>query len=318
MAGRTVYNVYYFLYLDLGFSLTARDTGRPRSMTTLFERMVLGPGFCRLFAFGFLVDRSAFALATDTLILTINFSLSVYGYSYVMAIRRQQLPGIWDLTTVMTVIKLHAYMLTPQITMVAWQFKRRAVTDLIYELDEIVSSIRTAAPKSSSSYTAVCIFLSIVVKFLTFGVLQLESSFKYFTSFDIFMVVFYNVWFIVPRLHYLSLMETIRQAVREINDRISGVGNWKTYRSRWKELSRIATHLARTEFGVMVVTFIVYAIVHIVFYLFMIYFVAFKSVNVISKHVHVVFLLINIAFNCFWLFEVFRSSHNCRLEVRQH
>lgn len=285
-------------------------------MAKLFEHMVPGPKFWRLFAFGFIVDRSAFALATDTLILIINFLLSVYGYCYATKIRRQQLPGIWDVTTVMTTVKQNTYLLAPLITMISWQLKRRTVTDLVYALDEIVSSIQIKSPKLLfPTYFTVGLPLLIVAKIAIYGLLQFESSFKHFAIFDYAMIVINSVWIIAPVIYYLFLIETIRQAVRDINDRLTGVGAWKTYRGRWKELKRTATSLARIEFGVTIITLFVYAIAEVVFDLFMIFFVAYTMFSMNLLHAHMAGLFMNAALNFFWMVEVLRTSHNCRSEV---
>lgn len=279
----------------------------------LCERVAPAMRFCRLFGLGLPLDDSVAALAADAVLVVVNLSMSTYGYGYVMAFVKHRMPVLWDATNVMSVIKVYTYLLTPPVMMVAWQYHRRALARLVLRLDEIAPAVRHAPLAPFARYAAGWLLLSMAIEWSAYTLFQIATKFQYFTWFEYAMIAVYNVWSTVPLLLYVFLVDTVRRAVRDVNDRITCVAAWTAHRDRWKELGHVAVGLARDEFGVIVVTFVVCAITQIVFFMFSVYFITYKYFDMDPLQGTV--YLINILFNFAWMFEIFRVSHNCRLEV---
>lgn len=286
---------------------TEEMTGR------LCERVAPAMQFCRLFGLGLPLNDSVAALTADAVLAVVNLIMSAYGYQYVMEFVKHRIPVLWDATTVMSVIKVYTYLLTPPVTMVAWQCHRRALARLVLRLDEIAPTVRHASLAPFARYAAGWLLLATAIEWSAHMLFQIVTEFRYFKWFEYAMMAVYNVWCTVPLLLYAFFVDTVRRAVCDVNDRITCVAEWTAYRDRWKELGHVAVGLARDEFGVIIVTFVVCAISQIVFFMFSLYFVTYKYFNMDPLQATV--YLINILFNFAWIFEIFRVSHNCRLEV---
>ncbi|KAL5236296.1 hypothetical protein ACI65C_003706 [Semiaphis heraclei] len=267
---------------------------------------------CRLFGFG-LQHNGVAAAAVDALIVLANLSYSAYAYNYVMSIVQQRMPFKLEITTFMNVVKLQTYLLTPPVMLIMWQYHKRSLSDALRDLSNAM--IETAAAMSLAPfawYSIAWLCMSLVIEYFIYTLFHIDTDFVYFTVTDYVMMTVYNVWFKVPLLMYVFLMDTIRMSARDINSRLTTVSEWRTYRGRWDDLRQMAVHMARHQFGVTIVAFMVYSIAEIVFSVFMVYLYSYSQKNTLK----IIIYSIKAFFSTAWMFEIIRMSKNCKLEVQ--
>ncbi|KAL4107660.1 hypothetical protein QTP88_017970 [Uroleucon formosanum] len=262
---------------------------------------------CRLFGLG-LEPKST----VDALFVLANLSYCLYGYDHVTSVVQQRMPFVWDITTVMSVAKVYTYLLTPLLMLIMWQYNKRSLSDAMSELDHAMTETAAATPLAPFAwYSAAWLCMSVLIEFSAYTMFHLDTNFEYFTMTEYGMIFVYNVWSKVPLLMYTFLMDTIRTAIQDINGRLTTVAEWQTYRGQWDDLRRAAVHLARHQFGVTIVTFIVCTIAEIVFYVFMLYLFGYNNKNALR----ILIYFINAMFSASWMFEVIRMSKNCKSEL---
>ncbi|XP_060875894.1 uncharacterized protein LOC132949132 [Metopolophium dirhodum] len=223
------------------------------------------------------------------------------------------MPLVWDITTVMSVVKVYTYLLTPPLMLIMWQYNKRSLSDVVRKLDHAMTetAVETAPLAWFAWYSTAWLFMSVLTEYSVYTMFHVDTNFAYFTTTEYAMIAVYNVWSKVPLLMYTFLMYTIRTAIQDINGRLTTVAEWRTYRGRWDDLRRAAVHLARHQFGVTIVAFVVCTIAEIVFYAFILYFFGYNHKNVPQ----ILIYFINALFSTAWMFEVIRMTKNCKLEL---
>lgn len=282
-------------------------------MAIILDRIKPTLNFYRLFGLGFMLDDSMTALTIDALLVCFHLSFCIYGYDHATLLIQELMPVLWDITTVTSVIKLYVYLMAPPTMIVMWQCNRRAITDLFYKLDTIVPSVESVPLVSYLWYSATWLSLCILVELLIYTTLHIDTNFVYLTMFGYITVVLYVTWTMLPPLMYTFLIKLISRGVKDINDRITSIGTWRTYRRQWKELRYIAVHSVEKEFGVIIVVYVVHTIAEIVFFLFSMYFLGYKRLSTGIVYWTGAFLVI--LFRSSWLFQIVQVSQNCKLEV---
>ncbi|KAF0717878.1 Uncharacterized protein FWK35_00036430 [Aphis craccivora] len=281
-------------------------------MATLRERLNLTMNVCRLFGLGLEPDDAASAVV-DALIFLGNLLYSAYGYDHVTSVVQQRMPLIWDITTVMSVAKVYTYLLAPPVMLIAWQCNKRSLTDAVSALDRAAVADTPPSLVPFVRYSAAWLCMSVLIEFAAYTMFHVDTDFVYFTVTEYGMIAVYNVWTTVPLLMYAFLLDAIRTSVRDINDRLITVADWRTYRGRWDDLRRTAVHQTRDLFGVTIVAFIMCTIAEIVFFGFSLYLFGIKVYHVDAFRIIV--YSINAAFSVSWIFEIIRMTKNCKLEV---
>ncbi|CAI6362234.1 unnamed protein product [Macrosiphum euphorbiae] len=223
------------------------------------------------------------------------------------------MPLVWDITTVMSVVKVYTYLLTPPLMLIMWQCNKRSLSDVVRKLDHAMTetAVETSHLAQFAWYSAAWLLMSVLTEYAVYTMFHVDTNFAYFTMTEYGMIAVYNVWSKVPLLMYTFLMDTIRTAIRDINGRLTTVAEWRTYRGRWDDLRRAAVHLARYQFGVTIVAFVVCTIAEIVFYAFILYYFGYNHKNLWR----ILIYFINALFSAAWMFEVIRMTKNCKLEL---
>lgn len=280
-------------------------------MTTGASRQLINPAmnFCRVFGLGLLNSDTAASHAVDALLLTVNFAVSVYGYVHITSLVSTRMSDLWDITTVVSVTRLHIRILAPPVILVLSQFNKRTLTETLGEFGD--TSGGRAYVRSSVRYSVAWLLANIAGECLTMGAFHVRTNFAYFATVDIFLIVVFNFWMTIPIHQYLFVIKTVRLAVRDINGRVASIERWKQLRYRWKELRRLAIDLTRDVFGPVIVMYAVCKIADVIFFVFLIYFYGYKLKNVLIT----IFLVINVSLETAGIFELFRQCNNCKLEV---
>lgn len=282
----------------------------------LHERIRPAMHFCRLFGFGIRFDGNPVELATDVAFLLVNLWFSTYAYVHITAVMRTRMSGLWDITTVMSVVKVYSYLMRGPVTMIAWQMNERRLASVVRALDGIVPGIERRSLARFPWATTGWMLVTILGQFSAFSTYHVATNFEFFSWFDYFLMAVYSLWFGIPVIMYMFLVQVIRAGVRDVNDRIDTVTAWRAYRGRWKELRRTAVHLARDEFGVIAVVFWVGAITEIVFSCFTMYFFGYKTLDAtFISYVKLMMITVNGIITVAWVFEITRITQNCKLEV---
>lgn len=290
---------------------------RKVDMAKLYDRINLVLKFYRLYGFGFQLDDSMTALMVDKLLVIVHLSFCIYGYEHVTSMMQDRMPILLDITMVMSVVKVYVYLLIPPTMIVMWQYNRRLLTDLLYKLDKIVPFVESIPLRPYLWHSAMWLFLSIFVEFLIYFTFHIYTNFMYFSIFEYVMIAVYIIWSMLPLIVYVFLIEIISRGVRNVNDQITSINKWRTYRSQWKKLRYMAIHSAENEFGVVIVVFVVYTITEVVYFLFSLYFMGYKrfSTGPVYYSVYSASAFLVVIFRTSWLFQIVRVSQNCKSEV---
>lgn len=285
-------------------------------MAKLHERINFALNCCRIFSVGFQFNNSKIALVVDILSLSLNLSISVYGYCYVISFIQKRMTNLWDITTVMSVIKVYTYLLTPPIMIIMIQLHKKNLTNFIYKFDEIIPSVKNASLRPFLRYSVILLSLSIIFEVMSYSLFHMSTNFQFFSMFDYLLIFIYNFWSVVPLLQYIFFIRIIHHGIENINNQITSISVWRECRDHWKELRFIAVHVAKHEYGVIIVVFVTHTITEIVFDLFALYFLGYKRSDDISLYYLVITInTLNALFSAFMMFEIFRISQNCKFEV---
>ncbi|VVC31901.1 Hypothetical protein CINCED_3A004912 [Cinara cedri] len=278
----------------------------------LRERINPAIHFCRLFGLGLLHSDSIATRIVDMFLLFVNFVVCLYSYFHITSLVSEKMPDIWDITTVVSVIRLYIRIFSTPLIIILSQFQKRTLTRIICEFDNIVpGSIEPAFLWSFVFYSVVWLLGNIVGECLTMVAFHVRTKFEYFSFKDVFLIVIFNFWMFVPLLQYLFMIKAIRLGVQNINDSITSMEQWKLLRLKWKELGRLSIHLTSNVVGEIILTYMVCKIADIIFFIFLIYFYGYKEG---SKLVMSLFL-INVCLEVVGVFELFRQCNICKLEL---
>lgn len=286
-------------------------------MARLHNRMKPILNIYRLFGYGFQLNSSKAALTVDALLLLLNLSFSVYGYKHVTFIIRIRMPLIWDISTVISVIKVYIFLLSSPVMMITWQYNRRALTELLYKIDEIMPSVESIPLRPYLWHSATWLITFIFVEFIMFSTLHFYTNFMYFATFEYLLFAVYIMWFMLPLLMYKFLIKLVCRGIRNVNDRIASIGTWRTYRSQWKELSHMAVHSVENEFGVIIVIYVMHSITEVVYFMFTTLYTGYQtySSGILYYSIYWMTGIMFILFRTIWLFQIIRVSQNCKSEV---
>lgn len=277
----------------------------------LWKRINPAIYFCRVFGLGLLNSDTALSHAADAFLLSANFATSVYGYIHITSLVSKRMSDLWDITTVVSVIRLHIRIFTPPFILVLSQFNKRTLTETLGKFDDIVPAGERAFVRSSVRYSVAWLLANIAGECLTVAAFHIRTKFAYFAIADFLLIVVYNFWMTIPIHQYLFVIKTVRLGVRYINDRIASMERWKLLRYEWKELRRLAVDLTGDLFGPVIVMYMVCKIADVIFFIFLIYYYGYKDKNELVTS----FFVINVGLEIIGIFELFRQCNNCKLEV---
>lgn len=268
--------------------------------------------FCRLFGLGLLHNYTAFAYFKDTILLAVNLIVAVYGYRHVTYFISIEMQEIWNITAVVSVVRVYIHMIIPPLLVFLVQFKKRALTNIINQIDDLLPQIETDFLRSFRWYCVKWLLLKALTEMIALVELHIKTRHFNLSSInDYLLVLILNIWLLVPLFQYIFIIKTVHLGVCEINHRIISIKEWTIYRQKWKELTYLVIHLTKNVFGDIIILHIGNVIINIIFFIFSLYYYGYKrnSLFVMCSH------STNILVIVFWLFELFRQCENCKKEV---
>lgn len=263
---------------------------------------------CHLYGMGHcFCDR--FSMFNYILIL-INLTNATYVYFSIYK-KISAASDMYDLSTIMVVVRLHFRFLTPMIMIICLNVNKAVILCSIETLDHLIPSIRNISLKPFLLHFVGWIFITLAAEFLQILAFHVRTNFEYFLSLKLFVIfVFSNIWIVTPVLQYMYLMSMIFYGIRNINENITAIQMWKIHRSQWKELQHLAMHLTKSVFGEIIIIFIGFTIMDITFFCFAIY-LSWKFNYVYEEFGYIVMILVRAGL----VIQLFRTCHYCNIEV---
>jgi len=266
---------------------------------------------CRLFGFGLWYGDAYTMYFYDAFLLSINFALSVYSYFHVTALVSKSMPEMWDITTVLSVIRLHIRICMPPLMVILSQFHKHTLTDILHKLDDLLSPIEISYLRSFMWYSVRWLLINIIGEWITITAFQIRTNFMLLMIEDYILIIVFNCWLFIPIFHYIFIVKTVQLGMRKINERTSTIREWKESRQKWKELQCLVINLTNSEIGDIIIAHVMCRIADITFFTFLVYFYGYKSESKLS----IIIFVVNVVIGVFWLFELFRQCQNCKQEV---
>lgn len=248
---------------------------------------------------------------TNCALVLINLMSAVYVYfgTYVMVITTAT--NIYDLSTIMSVVRLHFRFLTPIIMIIYYNFYKTEILNAIKDFDHLVPSVKNISLQPYLLQFIGWISMTLMAEFLQLLIFNMRTNFKYCVSFKLFFLfVFSNIWIITPVLQYIFLIQIILYGIRNINENVMTIQMWKTFRPQWKKLQHVANHLTKSVFGEIIMVFIGLTIMDITFFCFTSY-LAWKEERVFEVLTYIIIILVRSSL----IIQLFRTCHHCKMEV---
>lgn len=273
----------------------------------LWERIIF---FCQLFGFGILHNTIA-ARIMDAVIFFVNIMVCAYCYFYVKSFVSEKMMDIWDITTVFSVLRVYFRLFAPIFILVSVQFKKRTVNKIVKTFDDVLPSIELAYKRSIIWYSVTWLIGSIGSEYLLMIVFHIRTNFAHIKLNDFIIITLLNTWTIIPIVQYLFIIKSVRLGVRNINDRITSIEQWKLLRLKWKKLRYLAIDLTSNVVGEIIIAYIICRIIDIILVIFLIYFYGYKEKNILTSCMFIIYVIMEMIA----IFELFRQCYNCKLEV---
>lgn len=267
--------------------------------------------FCRLFGLGPPNNYAGIACFNDTLLLLLNLFVSVCGSVHITYYMSDHMPPVWNITTVVSMIRVYINTIAPPLTVLFAQFKKRAFTDCVAELEDLVPWMESDFLRSFVRYSVKWLLMNMSTEIVIITTLHFFTGFSLFAVVDYLIIAIHNAWLVIPLLQFVFIIKTVRLGVCEINRRVDSVGRWKIYRQKWKELARLAMRLTENVAGDIIIIHFTSKIADIVFFIFTLYVYGLKRDGLYLTIFHVY----NIVISSFWVFELFRQCQNCKQQV---
>lgn len=267
--------------------------------------------FCRLFGLGLSCSKMHFKYFYDVFLLLINIFLFVYCYFHITSLVSKEMHEIWDITTVLSVIRLYIIVLGPPFMVVLSQFKKSTLIEILNELDNLVPSIEIAFLRSYMWYSVNWLLLNILGDFVTFFTFIFRKNFQTVYIIDFILMSILNCWLFIPIFQYLFIIKTIHFGIQKINSQIHSIEHWKLFRQKSKDLRYLAFNLTNTVFGEILIVHIICKLANVIFFIFSSYLYGYKTDN----NFYTVLMLFNVFVGVIWLIELFRQCQNCKFEV---
>lgn len=280
-------------------------------MKRLHELINPSVNFCRMFGLGLLYSKEYIKYLYDAFLLLINIFVFVYCYFHVTSFISTEMNELWNITTVISVIRLYISLLAPPLMVLLSQFKKQTLTKILNELDKLVPSIDIVFLRSYLWYSVKWLLLNIIGDIVAFTTFILRTNFQTVYIKDFILISISNCWLYIPIFQYLFIIKTIHFGMQKINIEIHSMGDWKLFREKWKDLRFLAIHLTNSVYGEIILLHIICHLAGIIFILFVCYFHGYKPDNNIVTFLLIVKAIIGVI----WLFELFKQCQNCKFEV---
>lgn len=275
--------------------------------TTLYERVARAMCVCHVFGVGYSRFRYAYILLVVT-----NLSASVWLYFTVINFVLIEMQQMYDPAIIMSVVRTHFRMLTPPFMIVYLSLNKTAILDHVHAFDRIVPSLRDLSLTPYAVHFFGWLIAILAAESLQLAAYYIRIRFVNFYAPRDVKFVLSNTCMVTPILHHMFLMSVIRYGFRDINAKVTSIGDWITFRSRWKELRRTAIHLTNTVFGEMIIVFIMFTVFDMIFFIFLSY-NTYRSGMTTETNMYVMMVLARAGL----MFQLFRTCRNCKIEVNR-
>lgn len=281
-----------------------------RKMTTLYRRMRPLMYFCYLYGMGLCRKSSRILYVVYMSSVCVNVSVSLYTYRKVYYFMQTQMPEMFDVSTIMSVVRVNSRFLVSSLTILFMSANNAAILDCVDAIDRLDLSVRRVSLKPFVLRFVGWLTATIIADFLQLIVFLIRTEFQFFSAPVFTMLVISNAWIITPVLFYMLVVSIVRHEACDINGNVTSIGAWKVYRPKWKRLLCIAIGLTESQFGVMIIVFIIWTILEITFFCYALY-LSWRMSLALEIYAYTVIMITRGSLT----FQLFRECHNCKTQV---
>jgi len=265
--------------------------------------------FCHLFGMGFCCD--GFQIVYFLLIFT-NMSVSIYIYYEMFIFVQTHLSEMFDLSTITSVVRLHIRFLAHPLMIVLLCVKKTTIINYITDLDDLVHRINDVSLKPYMIHFFGWLSTILVAELIQIMTFHHRTNLRFFSISATAQYVISNVWLVTPILMYIFLISLVSHGIREINNDITSIRAWRTHSLKWKELQHVGIVLTKSVFGKIIIIFIMFTIMELTFFCFAIY-LSWRNNHTNEIVAYFIILFVRAGL----MFQLFRTSHTCKIEVNK-
>lgn len=200
-------------------------------------RDILNPpvNFCRLSGLGLQFRDTYTMYFSDVFLLFVNFLISLHIYLHIIKLVSKLMPEMLDITTVISVFRLHTRICLPPLMVILWQFKKHTLIDIVDKFNDLITPpIEIPYLRTFIWYSIIWLFINISMEWITIFTFHAQTGFVLPMINDYALITFLTCWMFIPIFHYIFIVKTVHLGVRQINERIGTIGEWKISRQKWK------------------------------------------------------------------------------------
>lgn len=266
--------------------------------------------FCHLYGMGFCCCSLRIQYVFYMFSVCVNLSITLYMYRNVFVYMQSQMPQMFDVSTIMSVVRVNFRFLASSLMILFMSINNTAILNCVNVIDRLDLSIRDVSLKPFVLRFVGWLTITMALDSLQMCIYHIRTNFKMFSVAVFLQFFFCNVWIITPILFYTLIVSIICHEARNINDNVTSITAWRTYRPKWKELQSTAISLTKSEFGVMIIVFITWTIIDITFFCFATY-LTWRLSSELELFGYVLLMTARAGL----MFQLFRECHNCKIEV---
>jgi len=265
--------------------------------------------FCHLYGMGFCYDDFPIIYY---LFVFVNMSASIYICYGVLIFVKTHMSGIFDLSTLTSVVRLNIRFLAHPSMIVLLCAKKTTIMNYISDFDKLVLRINAVSLKPHLIHFFGWLSTTLVSELIQLMTFHYSTDFIFFNILPTVQFVISNVWLVTPVLMHIFLISLVSHGIREINNDITSMRTWRMHSQKWKELQHVAIVLTNSVFGTIIIIFIMFTIMELTFFCFAVY------LSWRANHSNELFAyLINMFVRAGLMFQLFRTSHCCKIEVNK-
>lgn len=240
-------------------------------------------------------------------------SASIYTYYEVVFIFVQaNLSEMFNLSTLTSVVRLHIRFLAHPLMILLLCANMTTIMNYISDFDDLVLRINNVSLKPYMIHFFGWLSTTLVTELIQLMTFHYRVNFRFFKIYTTAQFVISNVWLVTPVLMYIFLISLVSHGIQEINNNITSMRAWRTHSQKWKKLQHVAIVLTNSVFGKIIIIFIMFTIMELTFFCFAVY-LSWRANN----SSELVAYIINLFVRAGMMFQLFRISHSCKMEVNK-
>ncbi|KAL5236293.1 hypothetical protein ACI65C_003703 [Semiaphis heraclei] len=221
--------------------------------------------------------------------------------------------GIFDLSTLTSVVRLQIRFLAHPLMIILLCAQKTTIMNYISDFDHLVLRINDVSLKPYMIHFFGWLSTTLVSELIQLMAFHYRTDFIFFNIFSTVQFVISNVWLVTPVLMYIFLISLVSHGIREINNDITSMRTWRTHSQKWKELQHVAIVLTNSVFGKIIIIFIMFTIMELTFFCFAVY-LCWRA----NHHNELFAYFINMFVRAGLMFQLFRTSHSCKMKVNNY